>query len=100
MKTDIWSRLLRFWPVILAGGLILIAGVETRIQVSRLVSDRQVDIKQWELIRKQGHKIVDHERRLQDIEQHMTPQAIQRWGQIQATVDEDHRRLEEHLRGH
>lgn len=98
--TDIWTRVLRFWPIILVALMVLIAGAETRYQVAQLVADRRVDIEQWKLLRSQGHKIVDHERRLQDAEQHITPESIQAWGAVRQTVAEDHRLLSEHLRGH
>jgi len=105
--TDIWTRLLRFWPVVAAGLFVLFAGVrmEVRVQniredLSAVIASKRVDIEQWKLLRSQGHRIVDHERRLLETEQHITPESIQAWGMVRATVAEDHRRLEEHLRGH
>jgi hypothetical protein len=97
---EIWQKILRFWPIIVVGLMVLIAGAETRYQVAQLVADRRVDIEQWKLLRSQGHKIVDHERRLQGAEQHMTPAAIQAWGAVQQTVREDHQALMDHLRRH
>ena len=98
--TDIWSKVLRFWPVILAAILVLMAGVETRYQVQQLMSKATVDASQWEFIRQNMVRIGAHQVEIEGMQVHMTPGAIQRWGQIQATVDEDHRLLSEHLRGH
>lgn len=98
--TGFWDKIMKFWPVILIGLAALLAGVETRYQVQQLITDRRVDIEQWKLLRSQGHTIVDHERRLQEAERHITPEAVQQWGQFKATVIEDHRRLQRHLEDH
>ena len=92
--------ILKWWPMVLAVLFVVAAGAETRYQVAQLVADRSVNIAQWRLIRNQGHAIVDHERRLQSTEQHITPQSIQKWGEIQNIVEEDHDLLNDHLRRH
>ena len=89
--------LLKWWPMVLAVLFVVAAGAETRYQVAQLVADKSVNIAQWRLLREQTQILTNHETQIRSMQRHMTPQAIQRWGQIQATVDEDHRRLNNHL---
>lgn len=95
----------RQWWVLLAGlGSMTVTGLVFAITLSNrvdtLMEKGQVDDLQWLNIRAGIRQGIDHQSRLEAIEVHMGPIAIQRWGQIQATSDEDHRLLSEHLRNH
>jgi hypothetical protein len=84
-----------------AGLLFIILAVgETRWQVGELIKNEAAEARQWQLIRENIVKIESHEIEIEGMKLHMTPEAIQRWGQIQATVAEDHRDLVQHLRNH
>ncbi len=78
----------------------LMFGINLSARVEQLMEKSQVDDLQRLNINANTRRAIDHQARLVAIEVHMGPRAIQRWGQIQATSDEDHRLLSEHLRNH
>ncbi len=94
----------QWWFLFGALGSMTVTGLVFAItlsnRVDQLMEKSQVDDLQWLNIRANIRQGIDHQGRLVAIEVHMGPTAIQRWGQIQATSDEDHRLLSEHLRGH
>ncbi len=100
MKDQVFSSLLRFWPLIAGFLLVFAAGVETRYQVQQLINSRTVDVAQWRLIRTQGEDIVEMDGRLKGVEKHVTVDAVQEWGAFKRIVDEDHRLLREHILRH
>jgi len=89
--------LLRWWPIVLAVLLVVAAGAETRYQVAQLVADRSVNIAQWRLLREQTQILANHQIQIENMQRHMTPQAIQAWGKVQSIVKEDHLLLQRHL---
>jgi len=105
--TDNWAKILRFWPVALGFVALIAAGVKVQFQVEGIQQDiaeirknRESEVNQWRRINGNGQELVEHRGRLKEIEKHMTPAAIQKWGQVQATVAEDHQLLSDHLRNH
>lgn len=97
-KVGLWFR--QWWPIIVFGLLGYGGLIETRIVVGNLVDDRADNDLQWLQIRANNGAVINHQGRLDDVEMHITPPAIQAWGAIQNTVKEDHRLLGEHLRQH
>lgn len=96
-----------WWPILAVVGAGLIAWGTTQGTISAIQDDiaeikagAARETRQWQKIAENAGEIASHEQRLSEIERHTTPQAIQRWGQIQATVDEDHRLLQDHIRSH
>ena len=94
----------QWWFLFAALGSItisgLVFGITLNARVEQLMEKGLVDDLQWLNIRASIRQGIDHQGRIEAIEVHMSPIAIQRWGQIQATSDEDHRLLSEHLRAH
>ena len=72
--------------------------VITPRKVTVVVEDEGEGIPDVDLAMQEGYSTASSE--IREMQRHMTPQAIQRWGQIQATVDEDHGRLSRHIRDH
>lgn len=99
-KDQVFSAILRYWPLIVGFLLVFAAGVETRYQVQQLINSRAVDVAQWKLIRKQGETIVEQDGRLHNVEKHVTTDSIQAWGAFQRIVDEDHILLRDHILSH
>jgi len=104
------QSIVRYWPILAALFLIISAGIETRLTV-RSQTNTLAEIKiqleaqatnkaQWQKIGANSNAVSNHESRIEQIERHVTPQAIQKWGEIQSTVEEDHRDLKDHLRNH
>lgn len=92
--------LLKYWVIISALILILLAGAETRWQVQQLINHEDTDAKQWVILRSQTALLENQNQRISEIEKHVTPEAIQEWGRIKGMVDEDHQRLQHHLENH
>lgn len=89
------DSVVKWWPIITGFIVIIIAGAETRFQVAELVKDKQADIKQWELIRKNLEFNQQQQTMILEMQRHMTPQAIQRWGEVQADVRRHEREINE-----
>ncbi len=78
----------------------LIFGITLNARVEQLVKKSQVDDQQWLVIRANVRQGIDHQSRLVAIEVHMQPDNIKLWGRVASGWEEDHRALNEHLRGH
>lgn len=87
------DRVVRYWPLLLIVFAMVAAGVETRLQVRALMQDRQQDSRQWEIIRTNLERGQAHDTRIREIERHMTPEAIQKWGAVQAQVARHEREI-------
>ena len=55
---------------------------------------------QWDVIMGSGQDIINLDTRMEEVEKHITPVSIQKWGAIQATVAETRADLKDHLRNH
>lgn len=106
-----WHRLFKFWPLILllvstlGGAAWYVLGLERQVhdlrnELSSIKANRQGESRQWQLINENSRVVIRHEERLGDIEKHITVKAVERWGQIQRMVEEDHQDLKNHLRTH
>ena len=93
-----------WWVLLAALGSMMVSGLVFGItlsnRVDQLMSKTAVDDLQWLNIRANTREGIKHQSKITAMEVHMGPENIQRWGQIQATSDEDHRLLSEHLRSH
>ena len=104
------TQLMRYWPAILVFVALIGAGAEVRLRVNQhgktldavlmKLETNIADREQWKVLRVIGKNISDLEARAREIEKHITPDSIQKWGKIQSMVDEDHKDLKNHLRGH
>ena len=106
-KTSPLSSLLKWSPVIGAFLIVFADAVWLQFQVmatedkiKEILLDKKVDVAQWVLLREQTQVLTSHQAQIESMQQHMTPEAIQAWGVIQNTVQEDHLRLNRHLRNH
>lgn len=106
-----WDKLFKFWPLIvlgipaLGGAVWYVLGLERQVddlrnEIRSMQTNRQAESRQWQLINENSKVVIRHEERLVEIEKHITVEAVQRWGQIQRMVEEDHRDLKGHLRTH
>lgn len=86
-----------WWVLIVAFAMMIGAGVRVQIQVEELYRDRQQDGRQWEIIRANLEASQNHDARLRAVERHMTPEAIQKWGEVKSTVGRTERRLDAHI---
>ena len=104
------QTVMRYWPAILAVIFLVSSATIGQYQLvlhgkaiekinAKLETDTN-ETAQWDVIMGSGQDIVSLDTRLKEVEQHITPPAIQAWGRIQATVLEDHEDLKNHLRGH
>jgi hypothetical protein len=105
--TDNWAKILRFWPVALGFVALVAAGVKVQFQVEGIQQDiaeirknRESEVNQWRRINTNGQEIVEHRGRLEEIEKHVTVEAVQAWGALRQQFREDHQDLQEHLRNH
>lgn len=96
-----WSPIIGAFLVVFADAVWLQFQVmATEDKVKEILLDKQVDVAQWKLLRKQTQILTNHQAQIESMQQHMTPEAIQAWGRIQNTVQEDHLSLNRHLRNH
>lgn len=104
----VFAQAVKYWPLALALFAIIVAGVEARVQIARTAEDlakvaRQLEadaanVNQWRKITSNGDALVNHEARLQAVERHVTPEAIQRWGWAQEAIRANTLNLAEHRR--
>lgn len=102
--------LVRYWPVALGIFAIIVAGAEARIQIARtaqdvaaLVAKQEADranVAQWRSINENRERGIDHAARLEAVEVHISPAAIQRWGWAQGQIETNAQALQRHLSGH
>ena len=118
---QVGEKIMRYWPALFVAVLVIAAGTEVRLVVgqhTQALKEQKETAKinfaiimakleaddankaQWRLLRSLVEDNVKNDGRLKQVEKHITPTSIQLWGQIQATVIEDHADLKNHLRGH
>ncbi len=94
----------QWWVLLAALGSMMVSGLVFGItlsnRVDQLVKKSAVDDLQWLNIRANSRDGIKYQGRLEAIEIHMGPDNIRRWGRVAAGWEEDHRALNEHLRGH
>jgi hypothetical protein len=83
-----------WWVLIVAFAMVIGAGVRAQIQIEELYRDRQQDSRQWEIIRANLEASQNHDARLRAVERHVTPAAIQKWGEVQSLVAAHERKIE------
>jgi len=88
-----------YWPIMTGVAVLIGLAVETRIQVRGLIQDKS----EMKALRKQ---ISDQDKEITglrswktEVDKMITPEAMQRWGQVQDAVDR-HGRAIERLQGH
>jgi hypothetical protein len=104
------EHVMRYWPAIVLLVAVIAAAAITNYRVdqnakvldilSKKLESKETDKAQWQIIRSLVEDTKEINTRLEAAEEHITPAAIQKWGEIQATVAEDHRLLRDHLIGH
>ena len=104
------TQLMKYWPAIVGAILIVSAAGVTNWRVNqnekildiivRKLEANEIDKAQGRIIVSLLEDIKGLETRLDAVEVHITPDAIQAWGAIQSIVEEDHRDLKAHLWEH
>lgn len=96
-----------YWPIILGIVAVILAWGETRWQVRDILKDiveiksnRQGEIEQWRRINANEDHANEVDGRLKEVEKYVTPESIQRWGEIQRVVEDNRTDLRDHLRNH
>lgn len=107
---QVGGQIMRYWPAILILVALVAAGAEVRLRVqqhdklidllTKKFESRETDKAQWLIIRSLVEDSKELETRLKEVEKHITPGSIQRWGEIQWKVDEMYDDMQEHLRSH
>ena len=107
---QVGAQIMRYWPALVIIVLMIAAGAEVRLRVQQhsevlkaiqvKLTASETDKQQWLLLRSLVEDNVSLDGRMDDVEEHITPTSIQKWGAIQNTVEEDHRLLTNHLLNH
>jgi hypothetical protein len=85
-QSDAGNFVSKYWPILAAIVVLILALGETRWQVRQLIRDRSHEEIQDARLDALDHPIVDHEARLEAIENHTKPETIQAWGAVQSDV--------------
>lgn len=104
------SNIMRYWPALLAFVFLITVGAEARLQIrahdktievlERKLESKETDVAQWKLIRSLVEDTKEFDTRLKEAEKHITPAAVQKWGEIQWKVEELWTSLNTHIRNH
>ncbi len=93
-----------WWFLFAALGSMTISGlwfgINLSLRVDQLTERRADDDLQWLNIRANTREGIKHQARIVAMEVHMQPDNIKLWGRVASGWEEDHRALNEHLRGH
>ena len=104
------DTLVKYWKVIGAiafyvaatavGGFQLQLHGEAIEKINLKLETDSNETAQWDIIMGSGQDIVGLNTRLEEVEQHITPESIQAWGAFQSRVKLIHEDLRAHLRNH
>ncbi|MHA2163195.1 MAG: hypothetical protein ACXABF_12305 [Candidatus Thorarchaeota archaeon] len=104
---QVGQQVMKYWPAILIIVALIAAGAEVRLRVNqhgetlkiivKKLESREIDKQQWVAIRGLIEDSVAQAGKIKELEKHVTPEAIQKWGEVKNTVQQNRELLWKHL---
>jgi hypothetical protein len=92
----------KWWVLVAAFVALILAGGEMRYEVRQIKKDQNqfkeladADKLMREILGAHASSIVAQRTKIEEMQTHMSPSAIQKWGQVQADVTRHERKLED-----
>ena len=113
------EALVKYWQILVVVAILIASGAVSQFQIYQhgeaiekigakldtevekieaKLDERANETAQWDLIMALGTDVRGNSTRLDGVEEHVTPDAIQKWGRFQFTVEQNRLNIKDHVK--